>query len=585
MVGSSLHASEPARLTLASAGIERPRATPTQQIVLLLAVLLTLGLVGYPLAWLLLGSLGLPRGLSLEAFGTILTNPAYLQALGNTLILALGTAVLSAVLGVPLAWVTARTDLPGRGLLRVAVALAYMLPPYLTAVAYIILAGPNSGHLNRLVIALTGASAGPFNIFSLGGVVFVISLHVFPITYFFTHTALLSIDSSLEQSARILGSSRFQVLRTVTLPLVAPAITAGLLLAGINSMALFGSQAFLGTPARIEFLPTRVFALLQRIPPLFPEASALAFALVLFTVLGLWAQRAFLERKSYVTVTGKGARSELIPLGGWRWPLLAWCWGVVLFAVVLPLGVLAAAAFSKNWLDPFVPSNWTLGQFGYALFEEQVSQRGIANSLKLAAGAASLCMLLGLFVAYIDLRTTIRGRRLLDYLAILPLGLPGIVLAVGLLQGWIRLPLPVYGTIWILLIAYAARFLPLAVRSANASLHQVDPSLEEAARISGASWAEAIARVTAPLVRPGLLVGWILVFVPVIGELSATVLLYTQGSETVAIAIYRLRDLGRLEVVAALAVVTIGITLLALGVAVRIAGRGIDELAGGGREA
>jgi iron(III) transport system permease protein len=560
----------------------RARRWPTQQIVLGLTAAATLILVGYPLLWLLLGSLGIPRTLSLAAFASIVTNAAYSQALLNTVVLALATGLGSVLFGVPLAWATARTDLPGKGLLRVAAAMAYMLPPYLTAIAYIILAGPNSGQLNRFVTALTGAERGPFNIFTLAGVAFVISLHVFPITYFLTHAALLSVDSGLEQSAQILGASRLRTLRRITLPLVAPAITAGFLLAGVNSMALFGPQAFLGNPGRVDFLPTRVYALLQRFPPNFAEASALSFALVSLTVLGLYAQRAFLERKSYVTVAGKAGRSEPVRLGAWTVPVLLLCWGVALFAVILPLGILAMAAFSKNWLEPFLPGNWTLGNFSYALFEEQVSRRGLVNSLGLAAGAATLSILLGLVIAYFDLRTQVRGRRLLDYLAILPLGLPGIVLSVGLLQGWIRIPLPVYATIWILLIAYTARFIPLAVRSANTSLRQVDPSLEEAARVVGAGWVQALRRVTAPLIRPGLLVGWILVFVPAMAELSATVLLYTQGTETLSIAVFRLHELGRLEVVAAIAVVQIAITLTALAVAVRIAGRGIDLAGGGG---
>jgi iron(III) transport system permease protein len=296
--------------------------------------------------------------------------------------------------------------------------------------------------------------------------------------------------------------------------------------------------------------------------------------------VGLFVQRALLERKSYVTVTGKAGRAAVVGLKRWRWPLLALCWGIAAVAVILPLGFLITASLSKNWLDPFVPANWTLANFSYSLFEEQVSQRGILNSLRLAAGAATACMVLGLFIAYIDLRTRTRGRRLLDYLAIIPLGLPGIVLGLGMLQGWIRVPLPIYATLWILLFTYTARSLPIAVRSANASLLQVDPSLEEAGRIAGATWMRAIARITFPLLRPGLLIGWVLVFIPTLGELSATVLLYTQGTETISIAIFRLQELGRLEIVAALAVVTVAITLLVLAVVMRVAGRGIGALVG-----
>lgn len=558
----------------------RRRTFPTQQVVLILVALTTLVLVAYPLVWLFLGSLDLPGEASLQAFEELFTETAHRQALLNTLILAAVTGVASAILGVPLAWAAARTDLPAKGWLHAAVALTYMLPPYLTALAYITLAAPNSGYLNRLVVTLTGAESGPFNLFTFGGVAFVIALHVFSLVYFFTYTALLSVDGALEQSAQILGAGRLQILRTVTLPLVAPAITSGVLLAGIHSMALFGPQSFLGTPANVSFLPTHIYGQLRRFPPQLDEASALASVLVVLTVAGLFVQRAFLERKSYVTVTGKGGRAELLRLRRWKWPLMGYCWGVISIAVILPLGFLVTASFSESWLEPFGPSNWTFANYSYAIFEEQTSRRGIINSLRLAAGAATLCMVLGLFIAYIDLRTRARGRRLLDYLAIIPLGLPGTVLGLGLLQGWIRVDFPIYATIWILLIAYIVRFLPVAVRGANTSLLQLDPSLEEAGRITGATWFRSLTRITFPLLRPGLLVGWVLVFVPTIGELSATILLYTQGTETIPIAIFRLQELGRLEVVAALAVVTVVITLVALVIAVRVAGRGVGALVG-----
>lgn len=554
---------------------------PTQQIVLVLVAVATLALVAYPLVWLFLGSLGIPRQVSLNAFVATVAEVSYREPLINTLILAASTGLGSVVLGVPLAWATARTNLPAKGGLHTAVALAYMLPPYLTALAYITLAAPNSGYLNRLFKALTGAESGFIDVFTFSGVAIVISLHLFPLVYFFTYTGLLSVDGALEQSAQILGAGRLHTLRKITLPLVAPSVTAGTLLVAVHSMALFGPQIFLGTPAGVSFLPTHVYGQLQRFPPKFADASALAFVLVILTVVGLFAQRRLLARKSYVTVTGKAGRAAVVQLKRWKWPLLAFCWGIVLVAVILPLGFLITASLSKNWLDPFGPANWTLANFSYALFEEQVSQRAIFNSLRLAAGAATLAMFLGLFIAYIDLRTRTRGRRLLDYLAIIPLGLPGIVLGLGLLQGWIRISLPVYGTIWILLIAYTARNLPIAVRGANTSLLQVDPSLEEAGRIAGATWWRTITKITFPLLRPGLLVAWVLVFIPGIGELSATILLYTQGTETISIAIFRLQELGQLEVVAALAVVTVAITLLALAVVVRVAGRGIGALVGG----
>jgi iron(III) transport system permease protein len=333
----------------------------------------------------------------------------------------------------------------------------------------------------------------------------------------------------------VLRAGRWTVTRRITLPLVAPAITGGALLAAVDSMALFGPQAFLGLPAQIVFLPTRIYGLLGSYPPRWGDASALSLILVLLTVAGLVVQRGYLERRSFVTV---------------------------FFSALAPVAVLTAAAFSKSWIAPPLPDNVTLAHFRSALFDDQVAVRGIVNSFTLATGAALITMLLGLAIAYIDLRTRLRGRRLLDYLAILPLGLPGTVMAVGILLAFIRPPLVLYGTIWILLVAYVARFVPLAVRSANATLRQSDPALEEAARITGATWLQTIRIVLLPIARPGLIVAFLLVFIPALSELSATILLYTGGTETIAVAIFRLNDLGQLEVVAALAVFMLAVILV-----------------------
>jgi len=532
-----------------------------QGIVLGLAVALLLFLVGYPLLWLILGALGVPQSFGLEHLQRAFTRPQNYAALVNTLQLALGTGLMSIVLGVPLAWATARSDMPLRHVVHALVALSYITPPYLTALAYIFLLGPDAGHFNRLLQAWFGFESGPLNIFSMPGVIFVIGIHVFAFTYFLTHSALKSVDASLEESAQMLGARRWQTALRINLPLVAPAITSGALLAAIDSLALFGPQAIIGTPAQIVFLPTRIYATIGSYPPRWAEASALSLLLVVLTVAGLALQRGYLERRSYVTVGGRGVRTQVIALGAWRWPLLAFCLTVVFFSAVAPIGVLALTAFSKSWTEPLSVGNFTLAHFNAALFQDQVSVRGIVNSLKLATGAAAIAVLIGAAVAYLDLRTTVRGRRLLDYLAILPLGLPGTVMAVGILLAFIRLPIPIYGTIWILLAAYVARFIPLATRSANATFRQIDPSLEEAGRITGASWWYAIRRILLPLSRPGLLVAFLLVFIPAFSELSATILLYTGGTETIAIAIYRLNDLGQLEIVSALAVFTIAVVL------------------------
>jgi len=529
--------------------------------VLGLGIVVLLFLVGYPLLWLLLGALGVPESVGFEHVQRAFTRPQNYVALVNTLQLALGTGLLSVAIGVPLAWAAARTDMPLRHLVHALVALSYTTPPYLTALAYTILLGPDAGQFNRILRAVFGFESGPLNIFSMPGVIFVIGIHVFAFTYFLTYTALKSVDASLEESAQMLGTKRWQTVLRINLPLVAPAITGGALLSAIDSLALFGPQAIIGTPAQIVFLPTRIYATIGSYPPRWGEASALSLMLVALTVAGLAVQRGYLERRSYITVAGRGVRSERLRHGRWRWPLLGCCLTVVFFSAIAPLGVLTMTAFSKSWIEPLSPTNVTLAHFQAALFNDQVSVRGIINSLRLATAAAAIAVAIGAIVAYLDLRTSLRGRRLLDYLAILPLGLPGTVMAVGILLAFIRLPLPIYGTIWILLAAYVARFIPLATRSANATFRQIDPSLEEAGRITGASWWATLRRILFPLSRPGLLVAFLLVFIPAFSELSATILLYAGGTETIAIAIYRLNDLGQLEVVSALAVFTIAVVL------------------------
>jgi iron(III) transport system permease protein len=544
------------------AGRHRHRRFDVSMLPFGLAIGLLLLIVAYPLLWLLMSAFGIPADFQLGHLIRVYTRSQNFVPLINTLILAAGTATLSVVLGAPLAWAAARSDAPLRRLVHALVAVAYIVPPYLTAIAYIILLGPDAGYFNRALQALTGAARGPIDIFSMGGVIFVIGIHVFAFTYFMTYTALQSVDASYEEAASLLGAGRWAVFLKVNLGQVAPAVTGGALLSAVDSMALFGPQAFLGLPAQITFLPTRIYGVIGSYPPRWSEASALSLTLVVLTACGLLLQRGYLDRRSYATVGGRGVRVETIRLGRWKWPLAAFCLCVVFLSSIAPVVVLAVAAFSRNWVNGLSIANLTLENFNEALLNNQIAVRGILNSFRLAAGASACAVIIGAAVAYVDLRTHAKGRRLLDYLAILPLGLPGTVMAVGVLLAFIRPPFAIYGTIWILLVAYVARFVPLATRSANSTLRQIDASLEEAARIAGASQLATLWRILLPLARPGLAVAFLLVFIPALSELSATILLYSGGSETIAVALFRLNDLGQFEVVAALAVFTIAVTLL-----------------------
>jgi iron(III) transport system permease protein len=402
------------------------------------------------------------------------------------------------------------------------------------------------------------------------GLVLVTVMHTFPFVYLLAASALQSVDASYEEAAQILGAGKIRTALAITAPLVAPAVLSGALLGFVNAIALFGSQAIIGLPGRIVTLPTRIYALFDY-PPEYGLASALSLVFVLITIVALYLQRAFLARRSYVTLSGKGSRLELLRLGNMRFVVLGF--GIVIFivSILAPYSTLIAVSFSKSWGLDFW-KGLTLANYKFILFDYDVTRRAILNSLMLAVMAATIAVLLGAVIGWIDLRTKVPGRRLLDYFALIPLGLPGIVVAVALIQFWLAMPVALYGTLAILLLAYVGRYIPLGVRAANAALRQIDPSLEESAQILGASWLVTMREVTLPLIRPGLFAGWLLVFVPVIQELSASILLFSSSSITLAVAIYNLYETGYIEPVAALAMINMVIISAAIWLATRIGG-------------
>jgi iron(III) transport system permease protein len=535
------------------------------------AILCLIVLVVLPLLSLLLGSVRGEQGISLQNFAEVATGRLYVSALKNSLILGAWTGLFSLIIGLLLAWAVSRTNVPWKPLIQVTATLSYLSPPFLTAIAFTYLFSPNAGLINVLMRDVAGLPWLTFNIFSMQGLVLVTVLHTFPFVYLLASSALTSVDASYEEAAQILGAGKLRTALSITAPLVAPAILSGTLLAFVNALALFGSQAIIGLPGRIFTLPTRIYALFDY-PPQYGLASAMSLVFVAITVIALALQRRYLARRSFVTVGGKGSRPRRLALGPARWGVFAFCVAVFVIAVLAPYLTLLAVSVSRSWGLAFW-QNLTLEHYRFVLLEYDVTRRAIRNSLLLAAGTATLTVLLGSLIGWIDLRTTLRGRRLLDYASLIPLGLPGIVVAVALIQFWLRVPVPIYGTLLIILLAYTGRYVPLAVRSANAAFRQIDPALEEAARITGAGWLRTFGAVTLPLARPGLFAGWLLVFVPAIQELSASILLFSSQSITLAVAVYNLYETGALEPVAALAIVTMVIITAAIALATRL-GRG-----------
>jgi iron(III) transport system permease protein len=558
----ALAAPAPARL---------PRRVRLEHVVMGAAIVALIILVVMPLVYLLLGSIKGESGLGIANFQEVFSGRLYLVPLKNSLILGAWTGLFSLVIGLTLAWIVSRTDVPAKPFLQVTATLSYLSPPFLTAIAMTYLFSPNAGLVNVFMRDVAGLPSLTFNVFSMPGLVLVTVLHTFPFVYLLASSALLSVDASYEEAAQILGASKLRTAFSITAPLVAPAILSGVLLSFVNAIALFGSQAILGLPGRIVTLPTRIYALFDY-PPEYGLASALSLIFVLITVTALYLQRSFLARRSYVTLAGKGSRPQLMRLGPFRWVLLAFGAIIFIVAIAAPYATLIAVSFSKSWgLDFWKSLTWK--NYHFILFEYNVTQRAILNSLFLAIAAATCAVMLGAVISWIDLRTRMAGRKLLDYFSLIPLGLPGIVVAVALIQFWLAMPLALYGTLAILLLAYVGRYIPLGVRAANASLRQVDPSLEESAQILGARWTTIMREVTLPLIRPGLFAGWLLVFVPVIQELSASILLFSSSSITLAVAVYNLYETGYIEPVAALSIINMLIIGVAILFAYRIGGR------------
>src|SRR5215467_8561645 len=363
-----------------------------EHVVMAGAVLSLIILVVLPLLWLFYGSLRGEQGLSLDHFAEVLSGRLYVNALLNSLILGAWTGLFSLLIGLTLAWAVSRTDVPGKKFIQATATLSYLLPPFLTAIAFTYLFSPNAGLINVLMRDVLGLPWLTFNIFSMTGLVIVTVMHTFPFVYLLAASALQSVDASYEEAAQILGAGKLRTAASITLPLVAPAVLSGTLLAFVNAIALFGSQAIIGLPGRVVTLPTRIYALFDY-PPEYGLASALSLVFVIITVAALYLQRAFLARRSYVTLAGKGARPQLMALGPLRWVVFGFAVLVFIVSIVAPYSTLLAVSFSKSWGLEFW-KNLTLANYKFILFEYNVTQRAILNSLFLATIAATLAVFL-----------------------------------------------------------------------------------------------------------------------------------------------------------------------------------------------
>jgi iron(III) transport system permease protein len=527
------------------------------------AALLLVFLMLLPLGAIFRASLWDETGLSIGRYFEVFTNEQFLKAIWNTLIISTWVGVISVVVGALLAWLVTRTDLPWKKPIRALVMASFVTPPFLGAFAWTLLAGPNAGALNKFYRSVTGSEDAIFNIFTMPGLIFVMALYSFPYVFSMIANVCELISSDLEDAAEILGANKWRIAWTVTLPLALPALVGGFILAFLHSLSLFGAPAILGLPAGLHTITTQIWALFQY-PPRLDLAAAFSVPLLLATMALIAVQKKLLGRKGYSTVGGKGAQKRLIRLGWGRLPVLLFVLGILSLSVFLPYWILLKAALSQAWALPLTWGNFTLKNLSFAFFEYGDTQLAIYNTFKLGILTATLGTLLATLIAYITNRNLFRGARYLSFFALAPLVIPGIVLAVGLFIAYTRPPLVLYGTIWILFVAYLTKEMPIGFSQAESTFKSIHPELEDASRIIGANRLTSLIDVTAPLARSGLIAAWSFIFIGVIRELSASILLFAPKSKVVSVVIFDLKEEGQVGVIAVLGILLLVVSFVVI---------------------
>ncbi len=545
--------------------------------------LLFLGVVGLflafivllPFGWLALYSVTDEKGaFSAENFIELSDPSLFVRPFITTIGIAFGVGALACAVAVPLAWLVSRTDVPFRRTLRGLIMTSFITPPFIGAVAWVLLAAPNSGLINQYYRIIFGA--GQFdslvNIFTAEGIIFVMASYAFPYVFVLAANTLDRMPYDLEEASAILGGGRWHTLRRVTFPMVLPALLAGFLIAFLQAMTQFGTPAILALPAGFHVLTTKIWSLFQ-FPPRTHLAAACAIPLLLVTILLLRGEKFLLGRRGFTMIGGKTGAPQLTALGLWRWPALTMALAVIVVTVLLPNLVLIRASMLRTVSDA-----WTLETITWdnvrLVFGLTHTRTTLENTLLVGVIAATLGTVFSVLIAYLNARRAVPGHRFLGFLATAPAAVPGIVLGVALFIGYTRPPLQLYGTLWILLLAFLTIEMPPAYQQMQAAFRGLNPELEDASRILGAGRLKSLSSIVAPLLKSSVAATWCFVFIGTIRELSATILLTTSNTKLVSVLIYDLNENGELGAIAVLGLVLMAVTALVVIAANRIANVG-----------
>jgi len=503
----------------------------------------------------------------------VLREPDTYTALLNSLFIASGVTVMSTIIGTFFAWLVTRTDLPFKPAMRVLFLVPFMLPSFIGALAWKMLLSPRAGYINRFLMDVAGFNGPVFDIYTFSGIMAVETMYLFPFVFIQVCGALERMDPTLEESARISGASLFTITRKITLPLVRPSILSGALLIMLYSMAHFGTVAVLGIEAGIFNIPTLIYEKIHQSAGSFNSirtGTVLATVLVITAALIMFIQSKVLSRGRYQIIAGKSFRPVETKLRALRMPMLFFCIAYIGFTIVLPTVTIFMVGGLKTYGLPFTAENLTLANYRYILFDWKLTRDAIWNSVSLGLAAALITMFAGVMISYVIVKMKARGKGILEFLGMLPFSVPGSVIALGVMLAWSgKFGINIYNTVWIILVAYIARYMAFSLKANSAALEQVHDSLVEAARASGAGMGQALRDIVLPLVRPGMFAAFFLIFLPALRELTVSVLLYGPTTRTIGVAIYTLNEDGETVYSAALA----GIALMIIVTAQALIGR------------
>jgi iron(III) transport system permease protein len=548
-------------------GIARRRGFGAAQVILFLSIAVLVVVVAVPVLLIFFNAFWVNGEFNIRDVARIIREPDTWQALVNSLIIATGTTVGSTLVGTFFAWLVTRTDLPYKRFMKGMFLVPFMLPSFIGALAWKMLLSPRAGFINRFFMTHLGFDGPVFNIYSYAGIVLVEIMYLFPFVFIQVCGALERMDPTLEESARISGAGLFTITRKITIPLVMPSILSGALLIMLYSMAHFGTVAVLGIENGIFNIPTLIYQRIHQSAGSFASirtGTVLATVLVIAAALILWLQGKILSRGHYQIIAGKSFRPMELKLRALRFPLLLFCVAYIGFTIVLPTVVIFLVGGIKTYGLPFTWENLSLDNYKFVLFGYKVTKDAIWNSVTLGFSAAVITMFAGVMISYVIVKMKVRGKGILEFLGMLPFSVPGSVIALGVILAWSgRYGVNLYNTVWIILVAYIARYMAFSLRANGAALEQVHDSLMEAARVCGATMWQTLKDIVLPLVRPGMIAAFFLIFLPSLRELTVSIMLYAPTTRTIGVAIYTLNEDG--ETVRSAALAGIALILIVAG--------------------